>query len=90
MSQGQLLERKGAGMVCKPLRGSVPHFDNSELIKKLIGRCMNPKKQDVKALIIMLPKIWKMEERIVGADLGLGRFQFDFDPEEDIEEVLRM
>ncbi|KAL0898488.1 hypothetical protein Bca101_082449 [Brassica carinata] len=31
-----------------------------------------------------------MEERIVGADLGLRRFQFDFDHEEDIEEVLRM
>ncbi|XP_013587566.1 PREDICTED: uncharacterized protein LOC106296062 isoform X2 [Brassica oleracea var. oleracea] len=46
---------------------------------------MNPKQQDVKALIIMLPKIWKMEERVVGADLGLGRFQFDFDEEEDIE-----
>lgn len=51
---------------------------------------MNPKQQDVKALIIMLPKIWKMEERVVGADLGLGCFQFDFDEEEDIETVLKM
>lgn len=44
----------------------------------------------MKSLIIMLPKIWKMEETVVGADLGLGRFQFDFDQEEDIVEVLRM
>lgn len=79
MSQGQLLERngerKGAGLVHKPLRVSVPHFDNSEIIKgyakTFIGRCMNPKEQDMKALIIILPKIWKMEEWIVGADLGI-------------------
>ncbi|KAL0750178.1 hypothetical protein Bca101_032181 [Brassica carinata] len=51
---------------------------------------MNPKQQNVKALIIMLPKIWKMEERVVGADLGLGCFQFDFDEEEDIETVLKV
>lgn len=38
----------------------------------------------------MLPKIWQAERRAVGADLGLGRFQFDFDLEEDIIEVLKM
>ncbi|CAF2106899.1 unnamed protein product [Brassica oleracea var. botrytis] len=51
---------------------------------------MNPEEQDVKPLIIMLPKIWKVEDRVAGADLGLGRFQFDFHNEEEIEEVLKM
>ncbi|XP_019083232.1 PREDICTED: uncharacterized protein LOC104701407 isoform X1 [Camelina sativa] len=51
---------------------------------------MNPAMQDMKALLFMLPKIWKIEERVVGADLGMGRFHFDFDQEEDILEVLKM
>ncbi|ESQ30888.1 hypothetical protein EUTSA_v10011945mg, partial [Eutrema salsugineum] len=58
--------------------------------KTLIGRCMNPAMQDMKALLYMLPRIWKMEERVAGADLGLGSFQFDFDREEDIQEVMKM
>ncbi|XP_010494085.1 PREDICTED: uncharacterized protein LOC104771273 [Camelina sativa] len=76
------------------LKIRVPQFDNSALIegyaKTLIGRCMNPAMQDMKALLFMLPRIWKLEERVVGADLGLGRFQFDFDQEEDIHEVLKL
>ncbi|ESQ44683.1 hypothetical protein EUTSA_v10003335mg, partial [Eutrema salsugineum] len=51
---------------------------------------MNPQLQDMKALLFMLPRIWKMEERVAGADLGLGKFQFDFDREEDIKEVMKM
>ncbi|KAL0844196.1 hypothetical protein Bca101_017442 [Brassica carinata] len=94
MTQSQLIgkpeSKKTAANVIKKLKISVPHFDNSELIKgysrTLIGRCMNPSKQDVKLLISMLPKIWKVEDRVVGADLGLGRFQFDFEQEADIEE----
>lgn len=62
----------------KRLKISGPHFDNTGLIqgyaKTLIGRCMNPDEQDVKALVVTLPKIWKL----IGTDLGLGKFQFDF------------
>lgn len=76
----------------KRLKISVPHFDNSELIKTyartLIGRCMNPPEQDMKALLMNIPKIWKLEDRVVGTDLGLGKFQFDFQTEEDIQTVL--
>ncbi|EOA29603.1 hypothetical protein CARUB_v10013521mg, partial [Capsella rubella] len=72
----------------------VPLFDNSSLIegyaKTVIGRCMNPRKQDMKYLLFMFPRIWQLEGRVVGADLGLGRFQFDFETEEDILEVLKM
>ncbi|XP_048624266.1 uncharacterized protein LOC106366919 isoform X2 [Brassica napus] len=74
----------------KRLKISGPNFDNTGLIqgyaKALIGRCMNPDEQNVKALVVTLPKIWKL----IGTDLGLGKFQFDFEEEEDNDEVLRM
>ncbi|CAA7035416.1 unnamed protein product [Microthlaspi erraticum] len=56
----------------------------------MIGRCMNPAAQDVNALLHHMPRFWKMEERVAGADLGMGRFQFDFDNEEDIVEVFKL
>ncbi|KAL0837002.1 hypothetical protein Bca101_088892 [Brassica carinata] len=98
MSQSQLIgssgEMKNGEGVRKRLKISVPHFNNSDLIKgyskTLIGRCMNPEEQNVKFLVVTLPKIWNFEEKVVGTDLGLGRFQFDFDDEEDIETVLKM
>ncbi|KAL0695620.1 hypothetical protein Bca4012_062800 [Brassica carinata] len=97
MAQSQLIgkscDSKSVECTRKRLKISVPHFDNTELIKQydktLIRRCMNPAEQDVKALIVMLPKIWKVEDRGAGTDLGLGRFQFDFVEEEDIETVLK-
>lgn len=96
MTQGQWIAKSGGKKeVAKAvLKITVPRFDNSELIasydKTLIGRCMNPQKQDMKILLFMLPKIWQVEGRAVGVDLGLGRFQFDFDLEEDIVEVMKM
>lgn len=98
MSQGYFVGKEGAmktGEVArKRLKISVPHFDNSELIKSyaltLVGRCMNPDEQEINSLLVMLPKIWKVEERVTGADLGMGKFQFHFEKEEDIETVLEM
>ncbi|ESQ28809.1 hypothetical protein EUTSA_v10019737mg [Eutrema salsugineum] len=98
MSQSQMLKQKDTSKTMegplKRLKITVPKFDTSSLIgsysKTLIGRCMNPAMQDMKALLYMLPRIWKMEERVAGADLGLGSFQFDFDREEDIQEVMKM
>lgn len=92
MFQSQLIgssgEMKTGDGARKRLKISVPHFNNSDLIKgyskTLIGRCMNPEEQNVKFLMVTLPKIWNLEEKVVGMDLGLGRFQFDFDAEEDI------
>ncbi|KAJ4885707.1 Uncharacterized protein Rs2_35800 [Raphanus sativus] len=93
MSQGQWVARSGGKkveMVKAGVRVKVPRFDNSALIasfsKTLIGRCMNPPKQDMKTLLFMLPRIWGVEGRVVGTDLGLGLFQFGFDVEEDIVE----
>lgn len=85
---------KKAEVVRSGLRISVPRFDNSEIIARyartLIGRCMNRPKQDMKVLLFVFPRIWNMEGRVVGTDLGLGRFPFDFEQEEDITEVLKM
>ncbi|CAH2060970.1 unnamed protein product, partial [Thlaspi arvense] len=76
------------------LKITVPYFDNTELIKgcncTLIVHCMNLTVQEMKALLFMLPRIWKVEERVAGADLRMGRFQFDFVDEEDIQGVLQM
>ena len=64
MTQSQLLnhgeeQKNGEGMR-KRLKISVAHFDNSALIKTysktLIGRCMNPEEQEMKALFTNLPK----------------------------------
>ncbi|CAL9232920.1 unnamed protein product, partial [Arabidopsis halleri] len=83
MSQSGLINQGSGGNNMKKdlkLKIRVPHFDNSALIegysKTLIGRCMNPAMQDMKSLLFMLPRIWKLEDRVVGADLGLGRFQY--------------
>lgn len=51
---------------------------------------MNPPDQDMKALLQNLPKIWKLEDRVVGTDLGHGKFQFDFQTEEDIQAVMML
>ncbi|CAH2051942.1 unnamed protein product [Thlaspi arvense] len=44
----------------------------------------------MKTLLFILPRIWKVEERVAGADLGMGRLQFDFDEEEDIQAILQI
>ncbi|CAH2052294.1 unnamed protein product, partial [Thlaspi arvense] len=75
------------------LKTIVLRFDNTELItgytRTHIGRCMNPGIQDINSLMLMLPQIWKVEDRVAGADLGMGHFQFDFDEEDDITAVLK-
>lgn len=72
----------------------VSHFNNSDLIKgyskTIIERRMDPEEQNIKYLVVTLPKIWNMEERIVSTDLGLGRFQLNYVVEKDIDMVLQM
>ncbi|KAL1201042.1 hypothetical protein V5N11_022564 [Cardamine amara subsp. amara] len=55
----------------------------------LIGRLKNPSVQRMESLVANMPKIWKLEERVVGTDLGLGKFQFNFENEEDLLGVLQ-
>ncbi|XP_023634345.1 uncharacterized protein LOC17880242 [Capsella rubella] len=70
----------------------IPAFDNSDLIARLkrttlIGRIMNPDVQSVGSLVLMMPRLWRLEGRVVGKDLGSGTFRFDFEREEDILET---
>ncbi|CAE6075097.1 unnamed protein product [Arabidopsis arenosa] len=58
--------------------------------KTVIGRCFNPRIQEMKSLLHMMPQICGLEGKVAGADLSLGKFQFDFDNEEDIAAVLKM
>ncbi|CAH2052594.1 unnamed protein product [Thlaspi arvense] len=85
---------KGKATLAPRLKITVPRFNNSELMRSylrtLVGRCMNPMLQDINSLLFMLLRIWKVEDRVSGADLGMGRFQFDFDEENDIKAVLAM
>lgn len=85
--------RQGEG-TRKRLKITVAHFDNSDLIKScsriVVGRCMNPPDQEMKALLNNLPKIWGLVDRVTVKNLGLGKFQFEFEREEDIEGVLKL
>ncbi|VVB11474.1 unnamed protein product [Arabis nemorensis] len=68
-------------------------FDDSEIIKQfektLVGRVLNPKQTHwVKALIAFLPEVWKCQDRVKGINMETGKFQFRFDQESDITQVL--
>lgn len=52
--------------------------DDSQIIKEylmsLIGKILNPKKQNVEKLVQTMPTQWGMQERITANDLGNGKF----------------
>ena len=72
----------------------VPAFDNSDLIAKfkqtLSGRMFHSDGRSVEALLKHMPKrrIWDVEGRVRGTNLGNNKFHFDFDREEDLIKVL--
>lgn len=72
-------------------RVKVPHFDNTELIRKhsltLMGRITSPR-QRIWSFIPFLADLWKTSTRAIGADLGQGMFQFQLASEADIELVM--
>ncbi|ESQ37486.1 hypothetical protein EUTSA_v10003106mg [Eutrema salsugineum] len=73
-----------------PIR--LPDESNPDLIEAnrltLIGWVLNPNVQKTKALISFMPQVWRMEENIVGKDLGTEKFHFKFRSEEDLQAVL--
>lgn len=73
-------------------RVKVPQPDNTELLRKhsltLIGRVTNKSTQKVWSLIPFFTEHWKTEFKPVGADLGNGLFQFQFELESDLLSVL--
>lgn len=56
----------------------------------LIGRVLHLVSRSIEALITQIPRprIWNVEGRVRGRNLGNGRFQFDFDNEKDLQAVL--
>ncbi|KAF8049271.1 hypothetical protein N665_2253s0001 [Sinapis alba] len=69
---------------------NLPQVDNSHLIarfsRSLVRRLLNADGRSIEALLTVLPrpKIWDVEGRVRGIDLGNSRFQFDFNTEVDL------
>ena len=72
----------------------IPECDLTEVSERfkrtLIGRVLHNGGRSIEAMISMLPRarIWNVQGRARGTNLGNGRFQFDFDKEEDLNMVL--
>ncbi|KAG5384250.1 hypothetical protein IGI04_035720 [Brassica rapa subsp. trilocularis] len=66
--------------------------DDSFVIKEfgltLIGKILNPKKQNVEKLLQTMPSQWGLAERITANDLGNGKFLFNFTNVEDLNYVM--
>ncbi|CAA7014602.1 unnamed protein product [Microthlaspi erraticum] len=73
---------------------NIPDCDISVVAEQfkltVIGRMFHREERSTEALINLLPKpkIWDMEGRTQGTNLGNGQFQFDFDHEEDMNKIL--
>ncbi|KAF3513964.1 hypothetical protein F2Q69_00010079 [Brassica cretica] len=65
--------------------------DDSFIIKEfgltLIGKILNPKKQNFEKLLQTMPSQWGLADRITANDLGNGKFLFNFTNEEDLNYV---
>ena len=57
-------------------------FDGFSLF--LIGKILNPKKQNVEKLLQKIPLHWGLADRITANDLCNGKFLLNFTTEEDL------
>ncbi|KAJ4902413.1 Uncharacterized protein Rs2_16364 [Raphanus sativus] len=64
-------------------------FVIKEYRMSLIGKVLNPKKQDVEKLLQKMPQQWGLQDKITANDLGNGKFLFNFTCEDDLNFVLR-
>ncbi|KAL1218872.1 hypothetical protein V5N11_035665 [Cardamine amara subsp. amara] len=55
----------------------------------IVGTLVNPRKQNMKAQINHLPRVWGMEDTVVGRIVDAWKFQFVFQSEESLNLVLR-
>ncbi|KAF3522866.1 hypothetical protein F2Q69_00047379 [Brassica cretica] len=60
-----------------------------EFSLSLIGKILNPKKQNVEKLLHKMPSHWGLADRITANYLGNGKFLLNFTTEEDLQSVLR-
>ncbi|XP_013626770.1 PREDICTED: uncharacterized protein LOC106332821 [Brassica oleracea var. oleracea] len=63
-------------------------FAIKELGLTLIGKVLNPKKQNVEKLLQTMPAQWGLAERITANDLGTGKFLFNFSNMGDLNYVM--
>lgn len=67
----------------------LPEYRSTERNKRsLIGRLLNPACQKMPKLILEMPRKWQKQGRVRGLALSKERFQFIFDHEHDLIEVL--
>ena len=72
----------------------VPEFDYTDLVEKyklsLVGRMFHQDGRSVDALLkhMLTRKIWDVEGRVRGINLGNNKFMFDFKREEDLQKLL--
>lgn len=101
MSQSYLIVRKGGPSSDAHRENAseddiirIPECDINEVKERfrltLIGRVFHPRGRSIEAMINLLPRprIWNVEGRVRGLNLGNGRFRFDFDNESDLQMVL--
>ncbi|KAL0727181.1 hypothetical protein Bca4012_023274 [Brassica carinata] len=67
----------------------LPEFSSAAENKlSLMGRILNPHRQKMAALIMKMPRKWQKEGKVRGIALSQERFQFIFDNEHDLRDVL--
>ncbi|KAL0733849.1 hypothetical protein Bca4012_010059 [Brassica carinata] len=67
----------------------LPGFSSAEENKlSLMGRILNPERQKMSSLIMKMPRKWQKEGRVRGIALFQERFQFIFQNEYDLMDVL--
>ncbi|WZZ77563.1 hypothetical protein YC2023_098135 [Brassica napus] len=90
-----LAEIKGKGILYEDDDAPIKLMDQddtlivNEFSLSLIGKILNPKKQNVDKLLQKMPSQWGIENRITANDLGYGKFLLNFISEEDLNSVLR-
>lgn len=67
----------------------LPGFSSAEENKlSLMGRLLNPDRQKMSTVIMKMPRKWQKEGRVRGIALSQERFQFIFQNEHDLLDVL--
>lgn len=71
------------------LMPNLPGFSSAEEnALSLIGRTLNPEQQRMSGLILTMPRKWQKEGRVRGIALSDEKFQFIFQTEHDLRDVL--
>lgn len=71
---------------CMP---DLPQFKSCERnSRSLIGRILNPECQKMSNLILNMPRKWQKSGKVRGVALSKERFQFIFNHEHDLDEIL--